>query len=197
MKFKLHPGSSRLIEIRLPFAVYRLPDKATVGVTNRTPDGYYCLFLDYDSAERDAVADDARFFQRNYDVGAMLLLCSSGEEEMATGKMVGNYHLVGFTKFTFPAVRELIGLSRCDSHFRVGYRYQQRCWVLRIGQKLDNDGAEIKSSPELCSVLESTSKLEASLGMIELYEKLYNIRLKAHFRRIDSVPGVDLIDYAT
>ncbi len=181
----------------MPLAVYRLPDKATMGVTNRTLDGYFTFMADYDSCEKDTVIDDARFFQQNYHMGTMLLLCSSGEEEMASGKTVGNYHLVGFTKFMFPDAKELIALSRCDSHFKVGYKYQQRCWVLRIGQKLDDNGAEIKPRPELCSILRSATPLQANLGMIGLYEKLYNIKLKAYFSRIDDVKGCEVINYVT
>ena len=194
MKIKI---GSRLLELRLPLAVYNLPDKATVGVTNRTLDGYFVVFADYDSCERDVVVDDARFLQQHYDEGTMLLLCSSNEEQMTSGKMVGNYHLVGFTKKLFPTVKEIIGLLRCDLHFKVGYRYQQRCHVLRIGQKLDDNGSEIKPRPKLCSILKSATPLQANLGMIGLYEKLYNIKLKAHFSRMDDIKGCELINYVT
>ena len=58
MRFKLF---SRLIVFTSPVKIYRLPTLLTVGITNRTEDNYFVLFLDYDNVEYSVVREDVDF----------------------------------------------------------------------------------------------------------------------------------------
>ena len=197
MRFKLF---SRLIVFTSPVKIYRLPTLLTVGITNRTEDNYFVLFLDYDNVEYSVVREDVDFLQKNFDVGTVITRVSSlvqSNWDEYNEKEVGNYHVIGFTKFTFPEIKELISLTRCDSHFKKGYKYQQRCWVLRIGEKFNEKGETIKPFTVLREVIKSSTRKEANLGFIRFFEKLDGIKLSNYFKKQDKNLNVELIRYAT
>jgi len=181
--------------LRSPIKIYRLPQTVTWGITNRTRDNYFVLFLDYDKVEYNVVLEDIDFLQKNFDVGTVITRVSSlqnyKEEE------VGNYHVIGFTKFTFPEVREMIKLTRCDSHFKSGYVYQQRAWVLRIGEKIDFDGNVVKRCSFLRDIIPAKTSRTANLAMITFFEKLDKIKLLKYFERVDGISEMEVISYAT
>ena len=190
------------MEIRLPFRyllvikLVKLPTLATVGVTNRTEDGYFVVFLDYDEVERKVVEEDIDFLQKNYDLGSCLLLESSVDYTKETTD-VGNYHVIFFTKHKFPEVREIINLTRCDEHFKRGWMYQGRCWVLRIADKINGKKEVVKPKPKLLKVEEASTNKEASSAFITFFEKLYKTKLHHLFSKVDNTTKVELIDYVT
>jgi len=177
--------------------VVRLPEVTTVGITNRTEDGYFVLFLDYDKVEYNVVRDDIDFLQKNYDIGTVITRITSSYNYKGDVE-VGNYHVVAFTKFTFPEIKEMLRLTRCDDHFKVAYRYQQRCWVLRIGEKIDENGNIVKPFTLLREIVPFKTKRVANRGFIEFFEKLDGVQLKKYFgKNIDNYTKIELIHYVT
>lgn len=179
----------------LIIALKRLPTAVTAGITNHTKDNYFLPFFDYDEVEYDVVLEDVDFFQKNFDVGTVVVTASSEEKELS-GKLVGNYHVIGFTKFTFPEILQIIRLSRCDWKFKKGYKFQQRCWVLRVLEKTDyKSGKDVKPAVKLKEVIASNTKRQANFAMINFINKLFNLKLR--FSNHDSVEEVELINYLT
>jgi len=190
------------MDVRLPFRylftvrLIKLPTLATIGITNRTEDSYFLPFFDYDEVEQKVVEEDIDFFQKNFKIGSCLLLQSSIDYSKETTN-VGNYHVIGLTKFTFPEIRDIIYLSRSDEHFKRGWEYQSRCWVLRIAEKVDANGQEVKMKPKLLKVVKNETDREANLAMIKFLELYYKVRLKNLFSKLDNSHNVELIEYPT
>lgn len=195
MRFKLF---NKLIIIRNPIKIYNIPSLKTIGITNRTKDGYFVFFADYDSVDYDVVLDDCIFLQKNFDIGTLIIRKTKEKINNIVNKVVGNYHVIGFTKFTFPEIKKLINLTRCDEHFKTAYKYQSRCWVLRIFEKTDIQTNKIvNEKPSLKQILISKTNREASKPHILLFEKLDNINLKKYFNKIDNEKKVEFIHYVT
>lgn len=190
---KMYLPGRRLLEINFR----ALPTLATVGLTNKTSDHFFVPFMDYDNVEEKTVIEDAEFLQRNFDVGTMIVLRSSRLYDKEGGDTVGNYHLIGFTRFMFPQIKEIIETSRCDSHFKYGWKYQSRCWVLRCFDKLDYGGTPVKKRPELMLVLKSSTSRVANKGLLSFFEQMYNVKLCANFKCVDNCEEYELIEYPT
>lgn len=200
MKIKIF---DKLIEIRSPVRIINLPTIETWGITNRTSDNFFVLFLDYDHVEESVVYEDINFLQKNYDIGSVLIRCTSFDYSK-DNETVGNFHVIGFTKFTFPEIAELIRLSRCDRHFKIaGLKYQQRAWVLRIGEKVDlTTGEVIKPAGFYYDFVKSKTKKEANSGLIKLFSKIDDPfikenKIKKYFPKLDGLYDVEFIKYVT
>lgn len=179
----------------LIIAIKKLPTCATVGLTNRTKDNYFLPFIDYDEVEYDVVKEDVDFLQKNYDIGTVVITKSSEEKELS-GKLVGNYHVIGFTKFTFPEVKEMLRLTRCDWSFRKGFKFQQRCWVLRVLEKVNYKNNEVvKPKPELKEVIPAKTRRVVNKAMVDFINKYYNLNLK--FKKHDNIDEIEVINYLT
>ena len=198
MKFKL---GSRLMVLRNPVQVFKLPTVATWGLTNKANDNMFLLYLDYDNCEYSVVLDDIESLQKKFNIGACITRISSLKNYKK--EKVGSYHVFSFFKHTFPDVQKLLQHARCDDHFKRGWMYQQRCWVLRIGEKTSPyTGAIVKPSTsfrELILQKHDGRQKVAYKGLLEFFEQLDNIKLKKYFRRLDdsTVSDVELIKYPT
>jgi len=194
MKFKLF---NKLVILRNPILIKKLPTLATLGLTNKTTDNYFLPFFDYDEVEYKVVLEDVDFLQKNFDIGSVIINVSSEEKELS-GELVGNYHVIGFTKFTFPEIREIINLSRCHSYFKQGWKFQQRCWVLRILEKTDfKSNLDVKPKVRFKTLVKSKTNRVANLGMILFFEKLFGLKLKHLFDKVDDQEEVEIISYLT
>lgn len=172
------------------------PNLYTMGLTNKTDDLYYIFFADYDECNLSVVEDDAIFLQRNYDMGSMIIV-SSSEDKLTAREVYGNYHLIGLSKLKFPEVKECLSLCRCDSHFKQGWRYQFRCWVLRLQPKVQKQNNRIvKDIPRLVSVMPHPSERLVSSAHLKFFELYYNFKLKQK-HKLDKGKTVELINYET
>ena len=202
MRFNL---GSKMIVLRNPVQVFKLPTVATWGLTNKTNDNMFLLYLDYDSCEYSVVLDDIDSLQNNFNIGTCITRISSLKNYK--NEEVGSYHVFSFFKYAFPEVQKLLQFARCDNHFKRGWMYQQRCWVLRIGEKismkpLKKASAIVKPSTsfrELILQKHNGRQKIAYRGLLEFFEQLDNIKLKKYFRRLDSsnISDVELIKYCT
>jgi hypothetical protein len=172
------------------------PSTFTLGLTNRTEDNYFVPFLDYDKVEEQVIYDDIDFLQKNFDLGTALVIVSSDrEQEMPSGRIIGNYHIIFFTKLTFPECREVIDLSRCDYKFKKGWRFQQRAWVLRVLGKKGIDGLEKKPRTRVLRIVKAPTTRVANRALIILIEKLHNLRMVNYFKKVDKTISASIIEY--
>lgn len=183
---------------QVSFFVKERPSLFTNGITNVTQDRRFVLFADYDNTNLQVVEEDAEFIQQNYDVGDLIILNSSEEMLNSSGDVYGNYHLIGFTKIEFPKLKEILSNLRCDKHFKQGWKYQQRVWVLRLGYKTDiKTKQKVKGKPRFISHIPQTFECEKvySSAHLTFFNKLYNLRIKK--KDIDGSNKIKLIDYVT
>ena len=191
IKFK-----NKTIVIRSPFVVYKYPTMVSYGLTNRTSDNYFMVFLDYDLVEDKVVLEDVNFLQKNFNLGNALIRISSKEYVKEKGCLVGSFHVFFFTKLLFPEVKEIISLTRCDSHFKYGYKYQQRCWVLRIGEKLENNTIK-KPFTKFYKFIPHKTMRVSSKGLIKFFSLIDSKNYKKKFKKIDNLNNIEIINYAT
>ena len=192
IRFKI---KNRIIRIRSPFIVDRLPDKYTYGLTNKLEDNYFVLFLDYDLVEYKVVLDDIKFLQTNYDIGTALIRFNKNYEKQNT--FVGNFHVIFFTKFLYPDIVKLINLTRCDSQFKRGSKYQQRCWVLRLGKKKSANNEITDKQYNFYKIIKAKTSKTASTGLIKFFSMLDDIDLTTEFIKQDNLYNIDIINYVT
>ena len=193
MKFKL---GSRMMILRSPIQVFRLPTLQTFGITNKV-DGKYFLMLDYDKVDYDVVTEDVKYLQRYFNVGHALVRVSSIYNYKSSE--VGSYHVYFFYLYDFGTIRKLVNLTRCDYSFKRGYRYQARCFVLRIGSKATPYAIEKPSTIYKEIILQKhdgRSKVACN-ALINMFEKIDNIELKKHFKKIDDSKELEFIRYMT
>jgi len=193
MKFKLF---NRLVVLRNPIRLIKLPDLYTVGFTNRTEDNYFVPVFDYDNVSYSVVKEDADFLQKNFNVGTLVTIVCN--ERIIQNDVVGSYHLIGFTKFTFFEIKMMLEMVRCDEEFKQGYlRNNHRSWVLRIDAKKDFEGNEYKGKPKLKEVLVAHTIRKANRGIINLIKKIYGVDLQTYFKYMDNNNIVEIDEYLT
>lgn len=183
-----------VIRIKNPLQVWRVPTTITWGLTNRTEDGCYLLFLDYDQVEYEVVRQDVQWLQKHFKLGPALTRTSSlsGYKD----KEVGNYHVFFFTRWLFPEIRDMLKYARCDDAFRFCWKYnQQRVWVLRVGEKTDKDGAVKKPLTLFKEFIPSSTRRTCNRALVEFFETLDNRKLKGHFTKLDNTKDTVIIRY--
>jgi hypothetical protein len=186
-KFVLHFGMK----------MYDKPQLYTIGVTNRTLDNRFLVFGDYDSANLKAVEDDAEMLQRRYGVGPVLVALSSVPNFNAYGDMYGNFHLIAFRKFDFDEAKKIISKLRCDEHFKDGWKYQGRCWVLRVKEKKKIKNNEtMKPAVSFVSLLFKKPKGVCSAAHMSFYSRLLGFQFPGNVKS-DRETGLELITYQT
>lgn len=173
------------------------PNLRTQGITNKTEDRKFVLFADYDEVNLQSVEEDLLFLQKNYKIGDAIIVCSSNQEISETGKIYGNYYIIAFTKLEFPELLEILKNLRCDWHFKRGWRYQYRSWVLRTTEKRTYKGEVVKLKPKLVTFMPSFSSREYSKSHVEFFEQLYNFKIKRKSKNFDKGKFVEVINYVT
>lgn len=188
----------RVVVVRNPLIIYKLPTLVTWGITNKVGDKYL-LLLDYDNVDYDVVVEDVKYLQKHFNVGHALVRISSLKNYKDSE--VGSYHVFFFYTYDFATVRKLLNHTRCDDAFKDGWKYQSRRFVLRIGNKLDINGNEIIPATlfkEL--ILQKTSRgriKHACRALIEFFEKFDEIKIKKYFKKVDDSKYLEFIKYVT
>jgi hypothetical protein len=102
------------------------------GITNRTKDGFFVLFLDYDNVDYEWIKGEIEAIQKEFQLGDIYIF-QSGEN---------NYHVVGFDKLTREEFQEIQHRSSCDPyHKKIPWTFGKRVVTLRATPK---KGKEIK-----------------------------------------------------
>lgn len=158
MKLKFSIGK---LTVSYSVSVYfSLKRKVTVqGTTNRTMDGKFVPYLDYDMTPLNNVLAECLFLQEYFVLGDLHVFKSS---ELS-------YHVVGFDKLNTREFLELLEQSTCDINFKnVPRTFSIRSWVLRWSEKRDKD------RPKYLKTLKSNHKQrQSSTAHYEFFRHLY------------------------
>ena len=96
------------------------------GYTNRTKDGYYIPFLDYDNIRLEWIMPELERLQEDYGIRQIHIVRSSSNK----------YHVVSFDKLTFRELLRLLSDSTTDfNHFEIGRKLGLKAWTLRLNNK--------------------------------------------------------------
>lgn len=113
-------------EIGVRMGIRKVLKEPITGITNRTQDGYYVPFLDYDSVPIEWVIEEIKELQRVMKLGELHIFRSSEE----------SFHVVGFDKLTFKQYKMLLDKSSCDEQYKkVPFVWGKKLATLRISEK--------------------------------------------------------------
>lgn len=174
--------------------VSKHPDVETVGMSNLCSDGRFVLFIDYDDTFLYRVIDEVRILQRKFRVGSVAILSTGGTVDLQ-GKEYGNYHVVGFAKFRFHDMLDMLEGTSCDRNFRrIPQIFNGRSWTLRIAPKM-LDGREIKGMPYLKRMVYAKTGLEMSRPHYKFLMNVYGMpklprKYMSRFDRSDKLKTV-------
>lgn len=173
--------STRHYLYSLTFNRIRLATTWTTGTSNRTQDGMYIPYLDYDFAELNGIRHELQHLQDIFNLGNFYILQSSEKR----------YHAICLTKLKAKEFIELLECSSCDSAFKRVPRYRSiRNWVLRCYSK------DAKQHPELIeTLLHKTAKQESSAHcrMLKLLHQSKGISIQ----NPDYLKKIALVTYKT
>lgn len=106
--------------------VRRKRKEPVAGVTNRTADGYYVPFLDYDEMPLDWIEGELSAMQDEFKLGDFYVFESGAH----------HYHVVGFDKMTRDGYEQLLARSSCDRDYKkVPFAWGRRVATLRVTDK--------------------------------------------------------------
>jgi len=198
MRFRM--GNGKMLVVRNPFQMYRIPRTLTWGLTNLCADNKFVIFLDYDDVEYKVCREDVKMLQDDFNIGTVITRVSSIKNYR--DDEIGNYHVISFQKYYFDEIKKLIAKTRCDDHFKRGYIYQQRCWVLRVGEGLQFDPRHgwiiVKPFTVLREVIKQKHdgrQKESNQALLNFFEDLDNIKLKNYFKRVDNLLEPEIIRF--
>lgn len=124
-----------LLKFRIPivghyvqFSIRLFPLMQTAaGISNRTEDGHYVVFLDYDEIGLDEIENELARLQNDFDLGNFYIFGLDRPD---------SFHAICCTKLTAKECQEVINESGADQAFKQAPRYFQRNrWILRVGPK--------------------------------------------------------------
>lgn len=164
----------------LNFYRYRTPDIWTKGTLNRTKDGKYIFYLDYDLMKEEYIKGELIHLQEIYDLGDIHVFQSSEK----------GFHVISFAKLTAKEYVEILENSSCDYAFKNIPRYTSyRNWVLRHFSK------GIVKQPKYLYTLKRKTKRQHSLAHYKFIKLLYpKINQKINS---DGIKELTAIKYAT
>lgn len=166
---------------KFSFSVYRKRDTWTKGVLNRTKDGFFVFFLDYDMMKEEYIEGELRHLQMMYSLGNIHLFKSSEK----------GFHAVSFVKLPAKIYVEILNNSSCDQAFRNLPRFTTyRNWVLRISEKGKTD------KPKFIKTLRGNTEREQSSAHHKFYTLLYS-EIKDTLINPDGSDDLTWIEYAT
>jgi hypothetical protein len=112
---------------RFNVTIYDKPNAYTLGYNNRTKDGKFVIFMDFDDLNKDEVCQELRFLQGKFKLSDFYLF-KLGREN--------SYHSVCLDKVTMRECWDILQISSCDGAFINSIKnLRTRFWVLRIANK--------------------------------------------------------------
>lgn len=103
------------------------PEKTSFhyGIGNRTKDGQYLVFLDYDDTPLEWIQEEIRLLQRNTDLGTAYMF-----------KTKNGHHVMFLEKFLLDELLFILGMTSIDKRYmKVPMMYGRKIWVLRQTDK--------------------------------------------------------------
>ena len=165
------------------FSITKFPSVWTTGTMNRTSEGLYCFYIDYDKMQLDWIEEELKFLQEMYDVGNIHLFQSSPK----------SFHGVSFVKLKAVEYVDILRNSSCDEAFKNVPRFTSlRNYVLRNFEK-----GKTPAPVYLKSLLAET-KREKSYAHYKFFKILYpEIEKVEKSEGFDSSQKLEIIQYPT
>lgn len=159
----------------------------TRGVRNRTEDGQYVYFVDYDMTRLDWVRAEQEHLQEIHNLGAIHIFKSSSK----------SFHAVSFDKLTAQEYMRILSNSSCDQAFQNVPRYSSlRNWVLRNFSKGNKRRPQylvtVYPKPDF-----SKPVREQSTAHHEWFKKLYPELTEPYLVKPDGLKKLTIITYPT
>lgn len=160
ISFKL---GKRLFNFSVNFFYKNYDMRYMRGKTNRTKDGMYCVFMEYDHILLEYVQDEVKRLQEQFMLGDFVIVKSSSN----------SYHCYCFDKVFLWDYLDILSKSSVDPKWRsFPLAHGTHNWVLRYT-------AKTRERPSFVRILRSTYKhYEQSRPHILLFEKLLNVELR-------------------
>jgi len=175
------------------------PNIRTMGLLSRCKGDEFnrhCLFGDYDDCMLSVVRADARFAQRMYDAGPIVVLQSGESDRNVAGAEYGNFHTICPQKFSFAECNEIVAQTHTDFNFReVAVKFNYRAHVLRIYPKVSADGEVIRDRPIFRELLYAPTGRETCTAMYDFLKKWYG--MPDYPANHDGRSQLSIIDYNT
>ena len=187
------------------------PKSLCYGITNKTNDGLYTLFADYDNVYFHVLLKELDDLIKVYpDQLTNFAVFETRESEATSSGVVGSYHVINFSKHPYQKMREMLSrLSVDDKFFALPKNTAYRCNTLRVSPKFKylKDGSKgeevvLTPAPRFVCFYPTTEKLEpkkkiVSSAHLRAYEILLNM---PKFRmswatKEDDLTGVQLKKY--
>lgn len=106
--------------------IRRKLNEPIAGITNRTEDGYYVPFLDYDEMPFEWVKGELIDIQKEYRLSKLYVFSSKQD----------SFHVVSFDKLTREQYQDLLSRSSCDPQYKkVPFTWGRRVATLRATEK--------------------------------------------------------------
>jgi hypothetical protein len=181
----------------------RIPDVPTLGVTNRTEDGFFVVFMDYDGVEWNVVRDDVIHAHRVWGLHNFVVLANEtweNESQWGDKEEHGDYLLFGLDKMSYWQCMRVQSHMRGDRmHKRVGTAWAKRCWVNRIAAKYameDGEVAEIRPEPRVRQVymFRGVNPYPVSRAFVTMFREWFRLRLPL---KAEDDGRVEVIEYST
>ena len=140
---------------RMATQFLKLEGKAVAGITNRTKDGKYIPFLDYDYKEIDWITDELKALQEMFNLSTFYLF--------STKK---GYHAICLDKVPLSTFVSILRNSSVDvNYINIPLKYGAKVWTLRATKK--------EELPIFYGDLAASSDNEKSLAHVKILHKLY------------------------
>jgi len=153
----------------------------TRGVFNRTDDGKYIPFFDYDYMKEEYIRGELKLLQEVYDLGDIHLFQSSEK----------GFHAVSFAKVTAKEYVEMLHNASVDSAFKNTPRYvSYRNWVLR------NFPKGKKPRPKYLYTIEAKTHRQQSNAHRKYFSLLYPNKINK-LTNSDGLEIPRIVDYPT
>jgi len=164
------------------FVIINRATEWTRGVFNRTRDGFYSWFLDFDYLKLEYIKGEVEHLQLVKGLGNAHFFKSSNK----------GVHVVGFEKLTAREYMELLDNSSVDQAFKYTPRMvSYRNWVLRNFSKGN------KKRPEYIFTLKGKTKRQQSTAHHKYFSLLYPEIKKFRLTNPDNIQKVRIVDYPT
>jgi len=154
----------------------------TTGTLNRTENGEYVFYADYDLMKKEYIHGELKHLQHIYDLGNIHIFESSPK----------SFHAISFVKLTAKEYIEILMNSSCCQAFLNVPRFSSyRNWVLRHFSKGSKD------APKYLYTIKSTTNRKQSLAHYNFLKTLYPVIEKNQLINSDGLTKLDVIDYPT
>jgi len=136
-----------------------LSNEQVYGICNRTEDGLYIPFIDYDDLPFEYVVEELRRLQIDFGLSTFYLIQSSKQ----------GYHAICLDKLSLYAFENVLQYTSCDRSYRdIPSKRGIKQWTLRVTKK---NGFK----PNFVGILEAKGRKEKSLAHATILKKLYDI----------------------